>query len=207
MDFKKTSKAPQGRIKNVEVQAAANLQKEDAGGSSTPPDAGGQTKYKTHIFGNQVRYRCPYCQRDDYDSDRLNAHVQFDHHSAVRSRRRESQARETPPKPDESAQMPRNQEAQGPKDSRKGKRPVRRNQRYKVIDEAFGEIAKARPKNHEEVFRLLEDREVPIPNRKPFKSTRGWVKGFNQDRHAASAWLSQTWGRLGLPAFARGPKK
>jgi hypothetical protein len=33
------------------------------------------------------------------------------------------------------------------------------------------------------------------------------LKGFQQNPHDASAWLSQAWRRLGLPAFARGPKK
>jgi len=88
-----------------------------------------------------------------------------------------------------------------------GKRSVRRNARYERIDQALGEIAAALPKNHEEVFRFLDGRQVAIPNRKPFKGAGGWLKGFQQNRPAASAWLSQAWGRLDLPAFARGPKK
>jgi hypothetical protein len=84
---------------------------------------------------------------------------------------------------------------------------VRRNAKYEGIDEALRAIAEARPKSHEEVFRLLDDRKVAIPNRRPFKSAGGWLKGFQQNRHAASAWLSQGWGRLSLPSFARGPKK
>jgi hypothetical protein len=100
--------------------------------------------------------------------------------------------------------------AQSPQETRKGrngKKPVRRNVNYEGIDRALSEISAARPKNHEEVFRFLDDRKVVIPNRKPFKAAGGWLKGFQQNRHTASAWLSQAWGRLDLPAFARGPKK
>ena len=99
------------------------------------------------------------------------------------------------------------QEAQVPEEVRKAKKPVRRNQKYVGIDKALREFAGARPKNHEEVFRLLDDRKVAIPNRRPFKAAGGWLKGFQQNRHAARAWLSQAWGRLDLPAFSRGPKK
>jgi len=93
------------------------------------------------------------------------------------------------------------------KESRKAKKQPRRNTKYEGIDQALAEISKARPRNHEEVFRFLDDRKIPIPNRKPFKPACGWLKGFKQDQHRASAWLSQVWGRLELPAFARGPKK
>jgi len=96
-------------------------------------------------------------------------------------------------------------EAERPKQSDKRKRPVR-NQKYEEIDKSLRRINAARPKSHAEVFRLLEDRKVPIPNRMPFKAY-GWFKGFQQDRHAATAWLSQAWRRLSLPAFAKGPKK
>jgi len=90
---------------------------------------------------------------------------------------------------------------------REGKKPARRNERYEGIDQALRDFAAARPKNHGEVFRLLDDRKVAIPNREPFKTAGGWLKGFQQNPHAASVWLSQAWGRLGLPAFAPGPKK
>ncbi len=93
------------------------------------------------------------------------------------------------------------------KESRKAKNPARRNVKYEGIDRALSEISEARPKNHEEVFRFLDDRRVAIPNREPFKFAGGWLKGSQQNRHDATAWLSQTWGRLGLPAFAPGPKK
>jgi hypothetical protein len=98
-------------------------------------------------------------------------------------------------------------EGQWPRESHKPKNPVRRNERYERIDKALREFAATRPKSHQEVFRLLDDRKVAIPNRKPFKAAGGWLKGFQRDPHAASSWLSQAWGRLGLPAFARGPKK
>jgi hypothetical protein len=84
---------------------------------------------------------------------------------------------------------------------------VRRNARYERIDEVLRQIAEARPKSHEEVFRLLDDRKVALPNRRLFKSAGGWLMGLQHNRHTASAWLSQAWARLGLPAFPRGPKK
>jgi hypothetical protein len=101
----------------------------------------------------------------------------------------------------------RAQDQQGSRKGHVGKKPVRRNARYEAIDRALREIAKARPKNHDEVFRILDDRKVSVPSRKPFKGVGGWLKGFQQNRPSASAWLSQAWGRLDLPAFARGPKK
>lgn len=88
-----------------------------------------------------------------------------------------------------------------------GKKQVRRNLKYEQIDQALCEIARARPKSHAEVFRFLDERQVPTPNRRVFRKAGGWLKGHMQNRHASSAWLSQTWGRLNLPAFARGPKK
>jgi hypothetical protein len=91
--------------------------------------------------------------------------------------------------------------------ARKARKPVNQSEKYKRIDKALRAFAASRPRNHEEVFRQLDERKVPIPNSKPFKAAGGWLKGFQQDRHAASAWLSQSWGKLGLPAFARGPKK
>lgn len=99
------------------------------------------------------------------------------------------------------------QETKAPKEIHKAKKPARRNDKYEGIDKALREFAAARPKNHEEVFRLLDDRKVAIPNRQLFKSAGGWSKGFQQNRHSATAWLSQVWGRLGLPAFPRGPQK
>jgi hypothetical protein len=99
------------------------------------------------------------------------------------------------------------QDQSAPGQANAGKKPVRRNSRYEVIDRALREISAARPKNHEEVFRVLDDRKVALPGRKLFKAEGGWLKGFQQHKAGASAWLSQAWGRLDLPAFARGPKK
>jgi hypothetical protein len=93
------------------------------------------------------------------------------------------------------------------KERRKTSKPVRRSTKYEAIDRELIKIAKARPKSHEEVFRFLDGRTLAIPNRRPFKDAGGWLKGFHQNRHAASVWLSQAWGRLGLPPFAPGPKK
>lgn len=86
------------------------------------------------------------------------------------------------------------------------KKPVRRNAKYELIDKALREISEAHPKNHAEVFRILDDREILLPNRKSFKTAGGWTRGFQRNPHEASAWLSTAWKRLGLAAFARGPK-
>jgi hypothetical protein len=84
---------------------------------------------------------------------------------------------------------------------------IRRNKKYEMIDTALREIGAAEPKNHEEVFRDLDDRNVVLPNGKLFKGAGGWMKGFKQNRNAASAWLSKAWTRLSLSPFVRGPKK
>ncbi len=94
-----------------------------------------------------------------------------------------------------------------PNEGPHSRKPARRSAKYEEIDEALLAIAAARPKNHEEVFQFLHHRKVAFPNREPFKTAGGWLKGFDQNRHAASAWLSQAWSRLKLPPFARGPKK
>jgi hypothetical protein len=106
-----------------------------------------------------------------------------------------------PPQPAIGGDLPK---SIGRRDPRK---KTRRNPRYEKIDAALIAISEALPKDHEEVFQSLNDRNVPIPRRKPFKLACGWLAGFRRDRVAASAWLSQAWARLGLPAFARGPKK
>jgi hypothetical protein len=103
--------------------------------------------------------------------------------------------------------VPRAQGAQVPQESHKGEKPARRNAKYEEIDVVLELIAEAKPASHEEVFRLLDTREAPLPKREPFKSAHGWLKGFQRNSHTASAWLSQAWGRLGLPPFPRGPKK
>jgi hypothetical protein len=88
-----------------------------------------------------------------------------------------------------------------------GRKPARRTAKYEAINSALCEIAKAMPEDHEEVFQFLDSRTVPIPNRDPFKTEKGWLKGFERDRPAARSWLSRTWSSLGLSPFARGPKK
>jgi hypothetical protein len=87
------------------------------------------------------------------------------------------------------------------------RKPLRRSPQYEKIDTVLKALSEARPEGHREVFQQLDSRKVPIPNRKPFKFAGGWVKGFTQDRHSASTWLSQRWGKLGLRPFARGPKE
>lgn len=76
--------------------------------------------------------------------------------------------------------------------------------KYESIDQALLDISEASPKNHEEVFRFLANRDVTISDGKLFKA--GWLKGFEQNEHDARAWLSRHWGRFGLPPFPRGPK-
>jgi hypothetical protein len=78
--------------------------------------------------------------------------------------------------------------------------------RYDAIDKTLRDIAAARPRSHDEVFEALNSRKIRVPGREPFKSAGGWMKGFRLNRHDASAWLSQRWRALDLPAFARGPK-
>jgi hypothetical protein len=84
-------------------------------------------------------------------------------------------------------------------------KPARRNPTYQAIDSALRDIGKSLPKNHDEVFEMLEGR-ARIPNAKPFKAAGGWQKGFQKDPVAARAWLSKHWARLRLRPFMRGPK-
>jgi hypothetical protein len=86
------------------------------------------------------------------------------------------------------------------------RKAARRNPRYEIIEKALRQIAEARPKNHEEVFGLLDSRRIPLPRAAPFVVTKGWLAGFQKDDHAARVWLSKAWARLDLPSFARGPK-
>jgi hypothetical protein len=95
------------------------------------------------------------------------------------------------------------QEAQEPRESRK--KPVRRNQKYKTIDQALQKIAESRPCTQEEVFKALEGRVV-FPPAEPFETARGWIPGFRRDKATARAWLSKRWGELDLPPLPRGPK-
>jgi hypothetical protein len=101
----------------------------------------------------------------------------------------------------DQAAKPQNQ----PSKTHNGKTPVKANAKYQEIYRKLKEISAARPKNHEEVFGMLDKRQVSTPNSKVFKS--GWLRGFEQNPHGASAWLSQNWSRLELPPFSRGPKK
>src|ERR1019366_3983624 len=55
----------------------------------------------------------------------------------------------------ESAQMPSAQEPQGLRESHKATKPVRRNQKYKTIDQALQEIAESRPSSQEEILQSL----------------------------------------------------
>jgi hypothetical protein len=104
------------------------------------------------------------------------------------------------------SEQPGTREAQGSKESRKATTPVRRNQKYKVIDEALRKIAESLPRTQEEVFQSLEWRHVVIPPAEPFMTARGWIAGFRRDAAAARAWLSKRWGELSLSPLPRGPK-
>ena len=84
---------------------------------------------------------------------------------------------------------------------------VRLNPKYQQIDQGLHQAALAKPTNHREVFQFLDNRKVPYPDRIPFKPARGWLNGWLQDHRTATAWLSQRWAKLSLPAFPRGPKK
>jgi len=85
-------------------------------------------------------------------------------------------------------------------------RPKKRDLKYAAVDAALRQIAEARPRSHEEVFRSLEGRTC-IPNAEPFLSARGWLAGFKRNKPTARAWLSRAWYRLNLPPFPRGPKQ
>ena len=98
------------------------------------------------------------------------------------------------------------QGARVPTESRKAKRPIRRNQKYRVIDVALQEIAESRPSRQDEVFQSLDGRHVVIPPAEPFLTARGWTAGFRQDKAAARAWLSKRWAELELSPLPRGPK-
>jgi hypothetical protein len=85
-------------------------------------------------------------------------------------------------------------------------RQRRRACKYEAIDKTLGAIAKARPKNHREVFQQLDARNVDIPTAEPFKFARTWIAGFEKDPARAHAWLSKRWSGLRLTPFPRGPK-
>jgi hypothetical protein len=99
------------------------------------------------------------------------------------------------------------QEAQEPTSRRKAKKPVRRNQKYRVIDKALQEIAESRPRTQEEVFQSLEGRHIVIPPAEPFLAAQGWIAGFRRNPAAARAWLSKRWAESNLESLPRGPKK
>ena len=87
--------------------------------------------------------------------------------------------------------------------ARKRANPSRR---YSTIDKMLISISDAMPKNHDQVFRFLEERRVRIPHAEPFERCGGWSAGFRSDPQAARAWLSKRWSLLRLPGFQRGPK-
>jgi hypothetical protein len=95
----------------------------------------------------------------------------------------------------------------GPRETPKAKKPVRRNQKYRVIDEVLKKLAESRPRTQEEVFQSLEARHVVVPPAEPFMGARGWMAGFRQDPGSARAWLSKRWAELNLATLPRGPKK
>jgi hypothetical protein len=93
-----------------------------------------------------------------------------------------------------------------PSGTRKAKKPVRRNKKYRVIDKALEEFAESKPRTQQEVFQWLEGRHVVLPPAEPFMDARGWMAGFRQHPGAARAWLSKRWAELDLAPLPRGPK-
>jgi hypothetical protein len=84
-------------------------------------------------------------------------------------------------------------------------KPKRPNPRYKAIYEKLKAIAEARPRSHDDVFRMLNGR-VGIPHAEPFETAGGWLAGFRKEPKLARSWLSKVWKVLHLPPFPRGPK-
>ena len=98
-------------------------------------------------------------------------------------------------------------QAQPPKSSRGAKTPVRRrNRRYLAIDEALRQIEESKPKTHEEIFRLLDQRRVRIPFAEPFQEAGGWMAGFRRNKKAARPWLSKRRNMLDFDPLPMGPK-
>ena len=81
----------------------------------------------------------------------------------------------------------------------------RRNPNYEMIDKALREIDQARPRNQQEVFRMLDSRHIPLPLAAPFRGGKGWLVAFQKDEHAARVWLSKAWSRLSLRSFTPRP--
>lgn len=129
------------------------------------------------------------------------------HWQSVYASRRPADASNGTKSASSKSEQPGALEAQGPKGSRKSKNPVRRNQKYKVIDQALQEIPESRPSSQEAVFQTLEARRVVTPPAEPFMAARGWMAGFRLDPSAARSWLSKRWAELNLPPLPRGPKK
>jgi len=83
----------------------------------------------------------------------------------------------------------------------------RRTPKNEAIDAKLLEVEDARPKSYEELCRLLDREGAPIPDAEPFKSARGWLKGFYKNPAKARSWLSDRRRKLRLRPFAPGPKK
>lgn len=85
-------------------------------------------------------------------------------------------------------------------------RPIRRNNRSKLIDSTLESIAQAAPMTQEEIFSVLQSRRAALPMAEPFLSSGGWMPGFRKNERLARAWLSKRWAELSLPPLPRGPK-
>jgi hypothetical protein len=77
--------------------------------------------------------------------------------------------------------------------------------RYPEIDKQLRMIEDSNPKGIEAVIRFLDGR-VLHPAVEPFRSSGGWLKGFNRDAALARSWISKRRARLGLKSLPRGPK-
>jgi len=72
------------------------------------------------------------------------------------------------------AEVASSQDRQVPEQSRREKKLVRRNQKYKTIDEALKKVADSRPQTQEEVFKALEGRVVFPPGSHLSPLADGW---------------------------------
>jgi hypothetical protein len=96
---------------------------------------------------------------------------------------------------------------QPPESSRRKPKPPKRSARYERVDKALCEAAEIRPSSQMEIFQFLDRRNKALPPCEPFRSWKGWIKGFRKNEARARAWLSKRWALLELSPLPRGPKQ